>query len=235
MVSLDKAIVARLTLEGHHFEILVDPDAALRFKDSGGKGDIDVAKDLAIDNVFKDAKKGDQAGEHTLEKVFGTTNVADIAKRILSKGEFHLTTEQRRALLEKKRKSIVALIARNAMNPQTNAPHPPQRIETAMEEAKVHLDPFKPAEEQLQDVITALRPLLPIKIQNITIQVHLPATEVGKAYGTCKGFGTLRSEEWQRDGSWVGTIEMPAGMQAEFYDELNRRTHGNVETKLLKS
>jgi ribosome maturation protein SDO1 len=45
----------------------------------------------------------------------------------------------------------------------------------------------------------------------------------------------LRSEEWQKDGSWVGLIEMPAGMQAEFYDELNRRTHGNVETKLVKS
>lgn len=235
MVSLDKAIIARMSLEGHHFEILVDPDAALRFKESGGKGDIDAGKDLAIDTIFKDAKKGDHVGEHTLQKVFGTTDVADIAKRILSKGEFHLTTEQRRTLLEKKRKAIVALIARNAMNPQTNAPHPPQRIETAMEEAKVHIDPFKPAEEQITDVITALRPLLPIKIQNVSIEVRLPATEVGKAYGTCKSFGALKREEWQKDGSWVGVLEMPAGMQAEFYDELNRRTHGNVETKLVKS
>ena len=129
MVSLDKAIIARLSLEGHHFEILVDPDAALRFRDSGGKGDLDVAKDLAIDTVFKDARKGDQVGEHTLEKVFGTADIGQIARRILQKGEFHLTTEQRRTLLEKKRKAIVALIARNAMNPQTNAPHPPGRIE----------------------------------------------------------------------------------------------------------
>ena len=235
MVSLDKAIVARLSLEGHHFEILVDPDAALRFKESGGKGDLDVAKDLAIDTIFKDAKKGDNVGEHTLEKVFGTKDIGEIARRILQKGEFHLTTEQRRTLMDKKKKLIVQLIARNAMNPQTNAPHPPQRIKTAMEEAKVHVDPFKPAEEQVADVITALRPLLPIKIQNVTIQVHLPSTEVGKAYGTCKGFGVLRSEEWQKDGSWVGLIEMPAGMQSDFYDELNRRTHGNVATKLVKS
>lgn len=235
MVSLDKAIVARLSLDGHHFEILVDPDAALRFKEGGGKGDIDAAKDLAIDTIFKDAKKGDHVGEHTLEKVFGTTNIAEIAKRILQKGEFHLTTEQRRTLQEKKRKSIVQLIARNAMNPQTNAPHPPQRIETAMEEAKVHVDPFKPAEEQVADVIAALRPLLPIKIQNVNIEVRLPATEVGRAYGTCKGFGVLKREEWQKDGSWLGVIEMPAGMQSDFYDELNRRTHGNVETKILKS
>ena len=235
MVSLDKAIVARMSLEGHHFEILVDPDAALRFKESGGKADLDVAKDLAADMVFKDARKAEKAGEHTLEKVFGTTDVGEIAKRILSKGEFHLTTEQRRNLLEKKRKTIVTLIARNAMNPQTSAPHPPQRIETAMEEAKVHIDPFKPAEEQIGEVIAALRPLLPIKIQNVNIEVHLPSTEVGKAYGTCKGFGTLKREEWLKDGSWIGVIEMPAGMQSEFFDELNRRTHGNVDTKLLKS
>jgi ribosome maturation protein SDO1 len=235
MVSLDKAILARLSLEGHHFEILVDPDAALRFKESGGKGDLDVAKDLAIDTIFKDAKKGDHVGEHTLEKVFGTTDIGEIAKRILQKGEFHLTTEQRRTLQERKRKQIVQLIARNAMNPQTNAPHPPERIERAMEEAKVHVDPFKPAEEQMADVLTALRPLLPIKIQNVTIQVRLPSTEVGKAYGTCKNFGLLRSEEWQKDGGWVGVIEMPAGMQTDFYEELNRRTHGNVETKLMKS
>jgi ribosome maturation protein SDO1 len=235
MVSLDKAIVARLSLEGHHFEILVDPDAALRFRESGGKGEIDVGKDLAIDTVFKDARKGDHVGEHTLTKVFGTAEIGEVAKRILQKGEFHLTTEQRRTLLEKKRKLIVALIARNAMNPQTNAPHPPQRIETAMEEAKVHVDPFKPAEEQVAEVIAALRPLLPIKIQNVNIEVHLPATEVGKAYGTVKGFGTLRREEWQKDGSWVGVVEMPAGMQSDFFDELNRRTHGNVDTKILKS
>jgi ribosome maturation protein SDO1 len=235
MVSLEKAIIARLSLEGHHFEILVDPDAALRFRESGGKGELDVAKDLAIDTIFKDAKKGDHVGDHLLKEVFGTTDIGEIAKRILQKGEFHLTTEQRRTLQEKKRKQVVALIARNAMNPQTSAPHPPERIERAMEEAKVHVDPFKPAEEQMNEVLAALRPLIPIKIQNVSIQVRLPATEVGKAYGTCKNFGVLRSEEWQKDGSWVGTIEMPAGMQSEFYDELNRRTHGNVETKLLKS
>lgn len=235
MVTLEKAIIARLDLEGHHFEILVDPDAALRFKEGSGRADIDPAKDLAIDRVFKDARKGDVVGEHTLERTFGTTDVAEIAKRILAKGDFHLTTDQRRQLLDKKRKAIVALIARNAMNPQTNSPHTPERIERAMEEAKVHIDPLKPAEEQMGDVVGAIRPLLPIRIQNVTVQVHLPAGEVGKAYGTCKGFGVLRSEEWQKDGSWVGVIEMPAGLQTEFYDELNRRTHGNVETKLLKS
>ncbi|HVL87736.1 MAG TPA: ribosome assembly factor SBDS [Candidatus Thermoplasmatota archaeon] len=234
MVSLDKAVVARYELHGHRFEILVDPDAALRVREAKEKAQVDVNKDLAIDTIFKDARKGDAAGETTVKETFGTTDVAEVAKRILLKGEFHLTTDQRRVLQDKKHKQIVALLARNAMNPQTKAPHPPTRIETAMAEAKVHVDPFKSAEEQLQTVLAALRPLLPIRIDNVSIAVHLPATEVGKAYGFVKGFGLLKSEEWQKDGSWMGVVEMPAGMQTEFFDELNRKTHGNVETRLIK-
>lgn len=234
MVSLDKAVVARYETHGHRFEILVDPDAALRVREAGPKAKVDVNKDLAIDTVFKDAKKGDHAGEHVVKEVFGTTEVAEVAKRILLKGEFQLTTEQRRNMQEKKRKQIVTLIARNAMNPQTRAPHPPARIETAIDEAKVHIDPFRSAEEQMQDVIAAIRVLIPIRIENVDVQVHLPATEVGKAYGFVKGFGILKNEEWQRDGSWLGVVEMPAGMQSEFFDELNRKTHGNVEAKLMK-
>ena len=37
MVSLEKAVRARLETHGHKFEILVDPDAALKFRSSAGK------------------------------------------------------------------------------------------------------------------------------------------------------------------------------------------------------
>ena len=32
------------------------------------------------------------------------------------------------------------MIHRNAVDPKTGLPHPPQRIESAMEEAKIHVD-----------------------------------------------------------------------------------------------
>lgn len=234
MVSLEKAVRARLETGGHRFEILVDPDAALKFRSSGGKEEINWDEALASETIFKDVEKGDAAGEHILQEVFQSTNIHTVAKRILLKGEVQLTTEQRRDLVEKKRKMVVATIVRNAINPQTNAPHPPQRIETAMEEAKVHVDPFKPVDEQVQAVLTAIRPLIPIRFQKVSVAVHLPATEVGHAYGFCRAFGTLVKEEWQKDGSWVGIVEMPAGMQPEFYDKLNEKTHGNVETKIIQ-
>ena len=59
MVKVEDSIVARLESHGHKFEILVDPDSTDRIK----SGEIDIDKDLAIDEVFKDARKGDKAGE----------------------------------------------------------------------------------------------------------------------------------------------------------------------------
>jgi len=34
------------------------------------------------------------------------------------------------------------------------------------------------------------------------------------------------------DGSWHAVVEIPAGLQNEFFDELNKETHGNIHTKI---
>ena len=53
MVNTDDAVIARFEYDGYKFEILVDPDAASRIRE----GKIDIENDLAIPEVFKDAKK----------------------------------------------------------------------------------------------------------------------------------------------------------------------------------
>ncbi|MCX6665189.1 MAG: ribosome assembly factor SBDS [Euryarchaeota archaeon] len=231
MVSLDDAVIARLKKGEEHFEILVDPHAASDLLD--GK-EIDLLKNLAIDTIFKDAKKGTHAPTESLQRVFNTTDAVAIAKEIILKGEIHLTTDQRRELQEKKRKRIVDIIMRNAMDPQTKAPHPRQRIERAMEEARLHIDPFKSVDAQVKLVVDALRPILPISIEQVKISVKIPALYIGKAYGVARNFGVLEREDWQSDGSWIGIVRIPAGMQTDFYDKLNEVTKGNIEARLLK-
>src|SRR2546428_9298729 len=132
-------------------------------------------------------------------------------------------------------KQSIKLTDKNESNPKTTTPHPPQRIEIAMEEAKVHVDPFKPVEEQVKEVLDALRPLIPIRFEKARIAVRLGAEDAAKSYGDIKGFGTILKEEWQRNGAWVGVVEMPAGMQTEFLNRLNAKTKGNVEAKVLKA
>ncbi len=231
MVDVDDAVIARWETQGSRFEVLVDPQAVQDLKD--GKK-VDLADKLALDTVFKDAKKGDKISEERLEQIFHTRNIADIARQIVLKGEVQVTTEQRHKLQSAKQKQIVATIARNAMNPQTGAPHPPARIEAAMLEAKVHVDPFRPVDQQVQEVLQKLRPLLPIRLDVVKVRIRLPAQHYPRVIGDLKGLGRLLDEQWMGDGSWSGVLEIPAGVQTELYEKLNARTKGAAETALVK-
>ncbi|ADD07996.1 ribosome assembly factor SBDS [Candidatus Aciduliprofundum boonei] len=231
MVRLEDAVIARYEHSGHRFEILVDPNIIDDVKSGKVENVIDY---MVIDEIFKDAHKGDRASEELIKEVFGTTDVNEVAKEIIKKGQVQLTTEQRRKMLEEKKRRIIAEIARNAINPQTGAPHPPQRIELAMEEAKVHIDPFKSVEEQVPVVLKALRPIIPIRFEKVKIAIKVSGDMYGKIYGELSKSGTILQEEWQKDGSWIGVVEIPAGMQGEFLDMLNKKTHGNIQTKILR-
>jgi len=231
MVKVEDAVIARWETQGSRFEVLVDPAAVQDLKD--GKP-VDLSDKLALEQVFKDAKKGDKISEEHLEKTFHTRNLAEIARQIVLKGEVQVTTEQRHRLQEAKRRQIVATIARNAMNPQTGAPHPPSRIEAAMQEAKVHVDPFRPVDAQVQEVLAKLRPLLPIRLDVVKVRVRVPGQHYPRVIGEIRGLGRLLEETWLSDGSWNGILEIPAGVQTELYEKLNARTKGAAETALVK-
>ncbi|WP_457751073.1 ribosome assembly factor SBDS [Thermococcus sp.] len=230
-ISVDKAVIARLKTHGETFEVLVDPYLARDFKE--GK-DVPIEEILATPYVFKDAHKGDKASEHEMEKIFGTSDPYEVAKIILQKGEVQLTAEQRRQMLEDKRKYIATIIHRHAVDPRTGYPHPVDRILRAMEEAGVHVDLFKDAEAQVPGVLKAIRPLLPIKMELKVIAVKVPGDYVGKAYGEVRKFGKIKREEWANDGSWLFLIEIPGGIEEEFYEKLNALTKGNAITKLIE-
>jgi ribosome maturation protein SDO1 len=231
LVSLDEAVIARLKKGEEHFEILVDPDAAADIIE--GK-DVNILQNLAIDAIFKDSKKGTHSSEESLQKNFGTTKIEEISKQIILKGDIQLTTEQRQKMQKNKRNRIIDTIVKNAMDPKTKTPHPRQRIELAMDEAGVHIDPFKPVREQVKTIIDVLRPIIPISMEQVKISVKISALHIGKAYGIVRNFGVLEREDWQSDGSWIGIIRLPAGMQTDFYDKLNDVTKGNISTKILK-
>ncbi|POG54782.1 ribosome assembly factor SBDS [Haloferax marisrubri] len=233
MISLDEAVTARLESHGARFEVLIDPDAALSIK--RGEFDGDLEEVIAAEDVFEDASRGDRPAENDLEKVFGTTDPMEIIPEVVKKGEIQITAEQRREMQEQKRKSLINRIARNAVNPQMNdSPHPPERIERALEEAGFKIDPMEPVESQVDDALDALRPVLPIKFAEVTVAVQLPAEYAGSGQAQIRSYGDLEREEWQSDGSWVGVITFPAGMQNDFYDKVNNITSGTAETRIVK-
>jgi len=230
MVSLDKAVIARLKTHGENFEIFVDPDLALDYKE--GKK-VDINELLAAREVFKDAKAGKRASEEVMNKILGTIQLNEVVDRIIKKGELHFTLEQRKRMIEEKRKKIVSIIARNAINPQTKTPHPPSRIEKAIEEAKISIDPFRSTKEQVDSVVKEIRPILPIKFETLELAVKIPANYAGNSYRILREFGEVKKEEWDK-GDLLCLLEIPAGIQDEFYSRLNSLTHGDVKIKVLR-
>lgn len=230
MIPLDRAVVARLESHGERFEIAVDPDLAMKVR----QGEAVAIEDaVAADSVFENFAHGDRASEEAIQKVFGTTEFEPVARRILTKGEIHLTADQRRRMIEEKRRQVVTFISRNAINPQTKLPHPPQRIEMAMEEARVNIDPFKHVDELVKEAMKALRPIIPIRFEELRLAVKIPAEHAPRAYGEMQSAVTIEREEWQNDGSWVCVCRIPAGIQDEFYSLVNRLSKGDGQVKIL--
>ena len=229
MVSVDEAVVARFESHGERFELLVDPKVTEKLLPDGSN----LRELLASDKIFKDARKGSQASSESLQKIFNTTDFDACVKTILKKGEVQLTTDQRRELTEAMRKKVVAEIVRNAINPQTKGPHPPQRIENAMAEARVHIDPFKPVEAQMKEVIDAIKPLIPIRVEKAQLAIRVSGENYGKIYNDLHGMGAVKKEEWTGGGAWIGVLEVPAGMVGDVIDRLNERTKGEVEVRKL--
>lgn len=232
MVSLDDAVIARLEKNGERFEILVDPDLALDYR-RGEDERPPLSEVLAVEDVFKDAHKGDRAPADLLTEAFSTSEKLEVAHKILEKGEIQLTTEQRKKMQEEKRKQIVQILTRNCINPVTKTPHPPQRIELALDEIKTNVDPFKPAEAQISEIIKELRPHLPIRMEMMTIAVKVQGSHYGTLIGDVRGYGKILKEEWNSQGEWLFVVEIPAGLQLEFFDEINGKTHGDAEIKIL--
>ena len=230
MVSVEEAVIARLSKEHEHFEIMVDSELALELKRGG---QVDIENVLAVRGVFKDAKKGERVPDEDLQKHFGTVNIQEIARKIVTDGQIQLTTEQRRKMTEEKRKQIADIISKQGINPQTKLPNPPTRIMNAMDQAHVVVDPFRKANEQVKGVVDQINSIVPISFERVEVAIKVPLDSAGRVSSLIRNMVQLKKEEWKSDG-WIGLVEMPAGMQGEIYEKLNSMTSGKAEAKVVR-
>ncbi len=223
-------VIARLEVAGHRFEILVNPEPAYRLRE-GGRVDIDEV--LVSEDIYTDLRRAHRASPDLLRKVFGTTDVKKIAVEIIKRGQIQITAQQRRRMLEAKKKQIIQFLARNTIDARTKLPIPPQRIEAAMEQAGVGVDPFKPVEAQIPHILRALKRVIPIKMARALLRVRIPARYSGRLYSMLPRLGEVKKTEWKTDGSLVAEIEIPAGMQGEVIDKISKATRGEAEVQVV--
>jgi ribosome maturation protein SDO1 len=226
--------VVRVKIHGNRFEIIVNPELALKYKMGLLDDTVDITDILESDEIFQNASKGEKAPNEILLHCFETTDSIQIAKIVLTKGELNLTAEQRQEFFEKKRKQIVTLLAKTCINPKTRTPHPPIRIENAMREAKIMVDPSVSAESQLKDIIGELRRVIPISMETVKMAVKIPPEFTGKAYGEIKRDAQIVKDEWQNDGHWIAVVNVAAGIQGEFMERVQGMAKGRAEIKVLE-
>ena len=222
-------IVAWMEVKGQRFEILVRPEEAFRFREGEPVSLEDV---LWTDTVYKDHRRGLKASPEALRKAFGTDDIKKIAEKILKEGEIQITSEQRRKLIETKRRKIITYIARNAVDPRTGKPIPEKRIEAAMEELRIGVDPFKDAEAQAVEIVRKLARIMPIKLARALIEAVIPPEFSGRVYSELRRLGEMKRADWLSDGSLKVELEIPAGAQVEVVSRLQSLTRGRAQVNV---
>ena len=228
---VDKVTVIRYTFEGEKFEILVKPDPALEYRLGKRK---DISSILVSDEIYSNSNKGTRASTEKLQKAFKTTDQTAIIEIIVQKGDLNLTTDQRRKMTSEKQKQVVEYIAKTYVDPKSHLPHPPLRIQQAMEDGRVSIDPHKTVDDQVKDIVEKLRSIIPLKSENLNLEIIVPAQYAAQSYSVLKSTGTLKKEEWQSNGSLKAILEIPAAARPNVIDRLGSITKGTASVEVLK-
>ncbi|MEM1988614.1 MAG: ribosome assembly factor SBDS [Candidatus Woesearchaeota archaeon] len=220
--------IARLKKNGQNFEIHIDPDKAMDFKQ--GK-QVPIADILLSYDIFKDVKKGERAAN--LKQIFGTEDVEKIAAIILKEGEVELTAEYLRKFTEKMRKELINMIHENVIDAKTKLPIPVDVIERALQEAKVNVNINRSLKDNFDEAINKLRPILPIKIETKKLLFKIYPPHSMKAIGLIKRYAKIISENWNENSVLTVEVEVTAGKYADLISELSKLTQGNLDVKDL--
>ena len=223
--------IVRYSHEGEKFEILVKPDPALDYKLGKKK---DVSSVLVSDDIYTDSGKGTKPATEKLVKAFKTEDSTEIVKIILQKGDLNLTTDQRRKMVDEKKKQIIAFIAKTYVDPKTHLPHPPLRIEQAMKDGRISVDPQKNVDEQVKDIVDKLRSIIALKSENLQLEIVIPAQYASQSYAILKSVGSLKKEDWQNNGSLKAILEIPAAARPNVIDRLGSITKGSASVEVMQ-
>lgn len=219
-------VEARIKVKGKHYEISVDLDEALKIRN--GQGNIQSA--LQSTSIYHDLKRANVVPNADLLDAFGTTDIYEVAKTIIMKGEVQKTQEFRDEERERKIKQVISIIIKNATD-QNGRPYTEERIKSAINEIHYNFD-SRPVEKQMVDVVHKLKEIIPIKIETKKVKLTIPAQYTGQLYGMVQEY--KESEDWLSNGNLQVTLNIPAGLLMDFYDKLNHIAHGSVQSEEIQ-
>ncbi|MFP4523209.1 MAG: ribosome assembly factor SBDS [Candidatus Woesearchaeota archaeon] len=220
--------LVRYKSHGKIFEIAINPDKAVAFLEGDS---VDIEEIVESEHIFVDMKKGLFASKQDLESVFQTTSISKIVPIMLREGEIQFNQKYREQLRERKYNNIVHLIHKTAIDPKTKLPHPINRIESAIKEAKIKIDNFKKPKDQVNDIIKKLQLILPLSCEKAQLECIVPAQFASQARHAMQSQGTISKENWINDGSIMFELVCPAGKKTDAISTLQAIAKGQATIK----
>ena len=220
--------LVKMKVNNKLFEIMVDLELALKLR----KGEpVNIQNVLLANDIFTNHKTGSKAASADLMAAFATNDVLAVADRMVKKGDIQLPKDYRDEQQDNKRKQVVDWLVRNAVDARNGRPFTPQAISTAIDQKGLNITNL-PIDQQISGITESLKTILPIKIETKKLAITIPAIYTGKVYGIVNQY--KEKEDWLADGSLKVTINIPIGLQMEFYDKLNAVTHGAALSEEIK-
>ena len=103
------------------------------------------------------------------------------------------------------------------------------RIESALGEIRLTVDPFKPAQDQAKNVVDALRKVLPLKSENLLLTITVPTQFSSRSYSFLKSAAIFKEEQWLSDGTLRVKLEINAGLRSSLLDRLGSVSKGTAQ------
>ncbi|KAF9015395.1 SBDS protein C-terminal domain-containing protein [Cyathus striatus] len=231
-IKLTNVSIVRLKKGGKRFEIACYKNKVQEWR-TGVETSLDDV--LQINNVFTNVSKGEVAKSGDLKKVFGTSDVSEIVKEILNKGEVQVGEKEREHDLTSLRKEIATLVAEKCVDPSTQRPYPVGIIEKAMAEAGFSVKQGKTAKsQQVSECIKQLQTdsKLPIQRARMRIRVSVPVSDSTRLRERIIEVGDKVEREESGEQDWEVTMLIDPGQFRVINELLQKecKNKGRIET-----
>ncbi len=222
---MEDRVLAKLQIKDKRYEIWVDCDKAMQLRDGRSS---DVKSALLVGRIFKDARKGEVAGN--LEKEFKTDDVSAIAARIIKEGEVQVSSAYRAKQTETLKNRVIDAMASMAIDSTTNLPIPRKRIELALVGVHHNFDANKPEREHVNELLAELKKTLPIKMGEFNYTAEVPVEFGNETLLYIKRLGEIKSNNRTDTGLEI-SFSVKAGNENELLSKLRSVTHGKINIR----
>jgi len=213
-----------------HFEILAKNGAAGKFKE----GKISAEDAIEIEQVFYDAKKMTKASDADLKGMFGTSDQLECCTKILEKGDYSLSTSERKEKMDQKTEEIMKELILNYRLASSKTPPIREQLEVAFKEAKIKIDTEKPTKNQIADILPKLQPICALEIVETDYVIRFNC-KYGSVLSIIKKYAEVKSTKKDAADFFVCDVGIPPSKYDELIRAIQKPTEGDFEIDTIGS